>query len=87
MFKRIAKKVSARKEAAKPFGPWTEDETLAFVTEVVGQGDSVNDRFDLPTVAFELAHKSFDSAELWTELESARLAKWDKEAYSASVVE
>ncbi len=87
MFKRLAKKAAARKTSAKPFGPWNPQETFAFITDVVGQDDSANDRFDLPTVAFELAHKSFDSAELWMELESARLAKWDKEAYNASVVE
>lgn len=78
MFERFKK--SANTDA---YGPWTETETRAFVTSVVGaHKDSVNDRFDFASVAAELQGRTFDAAELWETLESYRLQKWDAGVYS-----
>lgn len=85
VFKRLAKKATARKDKDKPYGPWTVDETRTFIADVVGarHEDTVNERFELDTVAAELADKAFGADELWIELESNRLIKTDARSYRA----
>ena len=67
----------------KPFGPWNSDEVKSFASSAIGaHEDTRNLRYDLVTVGEELAGRMFDSAMLWTSLESNRLNKFDQYTYN-----
>lgn len=68
----------------KPYGPWDKTLTREFLVSAVGSNeDSVNHRFDFDTVAEKFAGKRFDAAQMWMELESFRLNKWNARSYNA----
>lgn len=60
-------------KSTKPFGPWSEGETLSFLDSAVrADKDTAGLRYDLDSAAEALAKRSFDASDMWSELEATR---------------
>lgn len=60
-------------KSSKPFGPWSEGETLSFLNSAVrADKDTARLNYDLDSAAETLAKRSFDESDMWSELELTR---------------